>query len=89
MFYGSGAGLSGDQSELWSQDSPGVPDQSEVDDRFGGALAMGDIDADGDDDLAVAAYTEDPGPAVRADARSASRSGARGRSRSCEGRSTA
>ncbi len=62
VFYGSSSGLSGDESESWSQDSPGVPDQGEVDDRFGGALAMGDIDADGYDDLAVAAYTEDPGP---------------------------
>lgn len=62
MFYGSGTGLSGDQSELWNQDLPGVPDEGEVDDRFGGALAMGDIDADGYDDLAVSAYTEDPGP---------------------------
>ncbi len=62
MFSGSSAGLSGDRSESWSQDSPGVPDQGEVDDRFGGALAMGDIDGDGYDDLAVGAYTEDPGP---------------------------
>jgi hypothetical protein len=62
VFYGSSAGLSGERSESWSQDTPGVPDEGEVDDRFGGSLAMGDADADGYDDLAVAAYTEDPGP---------------------------
>ena len=88
MFYGSGAGLSGLQSELWSQDSAGVPDQNDGDDRFGGALAMGDIDADGDDDLAVAAYTEDPGPACVPTPECEQNWGA-GRSRSCEGRSTA
>ena len=39
-------GLSGAGSEPWSEDTPGVRDEGEPDDHFGGALAMGDIDAD-------------------------------------------
>ncbi|MBP9145433.1 MAG: FG-GAP repeat protein [Thermoanaerobaculia bacterium] len=47
----SGAGL-------YTQDTIGIPDGAEVEDRFGGALACGDFDADGFADLAIGAPGE-------------------------------
>jgi hypothetical protein len=49
---GSPGGLTGSGRQLWSQDSPGVAEQAEDGDRFGGALASGDLNADGPADLA-------------------------------------
>jgi hypothetical protein len=43
---------------LATQDSPGVPDQAEEGDLFGQALACGDFDRDGSDDVAIAAPYE-------------------------------
>ena len=61
VLYGSVLGLPGGlgRNEFWSQDSPQVLDQTESEDYFGGALAAGDFDADGRDDLAVGAPFED------------------------------
>jgi disulfide bond formation protein DsbB len=53
VLYGSADGLSGSGDQLWHQDSPGVQDAVEADDRFGNALATGDFNGDGVDDLAV------------------------------------
>ena len=39
--------------QLWSQDSPGIPDEAKKFDSFGTALGSGDFDGDGFDDLAV------------------------------------
>jgi len=39
VLYGSAAGLTGAGSQLFTQDSPGVPGVAEHDDLFGGALA--------------------------------------------------
>jgi hypothetical protein len=50
---GSAEGLTGAGSQLFTQDSPGVPDSAEPGDGFGGALAVGDFDGDGVVDLAV------------------------------------
>jgi hypothetical protein len=53
--YGdSGVGLAGGLAEtVLSQDLPGSPDPPEAGDRFGEALAAGDYNGDGFDDLAV------------------------------------
>jgi len=53
VLYGSSQGLTAARSQLWTQDSPGILDQSEEYDRFGGALASADLNGDGVDDLLV------------------------------------
>jgi hypothetical protein len=45
-----------------TQDSPGVPDTNEVGDAFGLSLTMGDVDKDGNADLAIGAPGEDIDP---------------------------
>jgi hypothetical protein len=50
---GSAGGLTGAGSQLFTQDSPGVPDSAELRDGFGNALAAGDFDNDRFVDLAV------------------------------------
>ena len=55
---GSAGGLTGIGSQLFSQDSPGVPDSSELRDQFGIALAAGAFDADSFVDLAVGVLGE-------------------------------
>ena len=62
VLYGAGAGLSGSGSQRFHQDTPGVGSAPEEFDRFGSALATGDFNGDGFDDLAVGA----PGEAVGA-----------------------
>jgi FG-GAP repeat len=41
VLYGSATGLTGGGSQLFTQDSPGVPGAVEDNDLFGGALATG------------------------------------------------
>ncbi len=55
---GSSSGLRIDSAKYFTQSSPGVPGASEREDRFGSALAAGDINGDGRDDLAIGAYGE-------------------------------
>jgi FG-GAP repeat len=61
VLHGSASGLTGTGSQVWTQDSPGVPDTAESGDTFGVALASGDFDHDGFADLAVAAPLESVG----------------------------
>jgi hypothetical protein len=61
VLYGSASGLTGTGSQVWTQDSPGVPDTAESGDNFGVALASGDFDHDGFADLAVGAPLESVG----------------------------
>ena len=53
VLYGSGNGLEAVGENFWHQDRHGVRDVGEAGDRFGAALAVGDFDADGYDDVAV------------------------------------
>jgi hypothetical protein len=55
VFYGTATGLGTDGVQLWTQDGPDVPGTAEGGDRFGGSLAIGDFDGDGDGDLAIGA----------------------------------
>jgi hypothetical protein len=61
MLFGAAGGLSGSGSQLFTQASPGVVDAAETSDRFGRALAVGDVDGDGFDDLTVGVPAEDVG----------------------------
>jgi len=54
VLYGTpGDGLVGEGSDFFHQNSTGVPDASESSDEFGHALASGDFNGDGRDDVAV------------------------------------
>jgi hypothetical protein len=68
VLYGSASGLTGTGSQLFTQDSPGVPGNPEEGDSFGEALASGDFDNDGFADLAVGAPFEGVGTRTAAGA---------------------
>lgn len=56
VLYGSvGAARYGDRVQTWDQDRAGHPDSAVDNVRYGNALAEGDFDGDGYDDLAVGA----------------------------------
>ena len=68
VFYGAADGLSGLRSELFDQGTDGVPGGPELGDRFGAAVASGDFNQDGYDDLAVGSPDEGIGQAEDAGA---------------------
>ncbi|MEW2164195.1 FG-GAP-like repeat-containing protein [Streptomyces sp. NPDC007084] len=57
--YGSASGISAARHKTTSQSSSGVPGASETSDRFGTALAHGDLNRDGYGDLVVGTPQED------------------------------
>lgn len=58
VFFGAPNGLSLLGEQMWRQGAGGVAGVPEAADRFGSALAAGDFDANGVDDLAIAAPGE-------------------------------
>jgi len=59
VIYGSATGLTFIGDEMWHQNTPGIRGVSEHGDNFGSALAVGDFDANGSDDLAIGVPRED------------------------------
>lgn len=55
VLYGSAAGLTAAGNQLWVPNSPGVPGADADEGQFGRAVAAGDFDGDGADDLAIGA----------------------------------
>lgn len=55
ILYGSAGGLKKSKTQLWSQDSAGVPGVAQLNDAFGRALATGNFNNDGYIDLAIGA----------------------------------
>jgi hypothetical protein len=53
VLYGDPSGLAGTGAQLWHQDLAAVPGGAGADDDFGHAVAAGDLDGDGSDDLAI------------------------------------
>ncbi len=59
VIYGGSSGFTAVGNQLWSQDSPSVVGATSGDEEFGAALASGDFDNDGFDDLAIGVPGED------------------------------
>jgi hypothetical protein len=53
VLYSTAAGVSAGPDQIWSQNSPGIKGIAAPFHRFGDALAAGDLDGDGEDDLAI------------------------------------
>lgn len=68
VFWGTDAGLFSTTSDTYSQATSGWGGAVEANDNFGSALASGDFDDDGYDDLAVGVPYEDIGTIVSAGA---------------------
>jgi hypothetical protein len=72
VMYGTTDGPTGVGSQRWSQNSPGIDDEAEIVafpdesyfeyEHFGSSLAVGDLDADGFDDLVVGTPLEQGEP---------------------------
>lgn len=58
ILYGSSGGLTDTGNQLFRQGAGGITEPEESGDRFGKALAVGDFDGDGYDDLAIGAPDE-------------------------------
>src|SRR5204863_397407 len=52
VLYGGSGGLSSANNQRWTQNSAGIQGTAAAGDQFGWALAAGDFDGDGKDDLA-------------------------------------
>jgi disulfide bond formation protein DsbB len=61
VLYGSSAGLTATDDQVWQQDSPGIGGTAELNDRFGISLAAGDFNGNSFSDLAIGADLEDIG----------------------------
>jgi hypothetical protein len=61
VLRGGEDGLTRAGNQLWHQGSPGVREAAELWDQFGAALATGDFNGDGRDDLAIGVFNESVG----------------------------
>lgn len=61
VFYGGISGISATNNQVWHQNSPGIAEIAEGSENFGSALASGDFDNDGFDDLAIGVPLEHSG----------------------------
>ena len=59
VIYGGPAGLAAAGNQIWHQDSDGIAGQAEGGDSFGFALATGDFNDNGLEDLAIGVFGED------------------------------
>ncbi|MEU6734037.1 FG-GAP and VCBS repeat-containing protein [Streptomyces physcomitrii] len=58
LLHGSPSGVTGEGSQVFHQNSPGVPGVAEKGDKFGAACALLDVNGDGHRDLAVSSTAE-------------------------------
>ncbi|WP_371665278.1 FG-GAP and VCBS repeat-containing protein [Streptomyces sp. NBC_01241] len=58
VVYGSKSGLQTSTRQVFTQDSPGIPDTAEAGDAFGSSMVSADLDRDGYSDLVVGAPKE-------------------------------
>jgi FG-GAP repeat protein/VCBS repeat protein len=65
ILFGSSSGPDDGSQEI-DQDTPGIPGGSESGDQFGGDLSLGDINGDGQLDLAIGVWGESLGSAAHA-----------------------
>lgn len=68
VLYGGNNGLRSAGSQFWTQNSTGVGDQCEAEDRFGSTLESGDFNGDGRADLAIGVLDENIGSVSNAGA---------------------
>jgi len=66
VLYGSTEGLTKAGDQMWHRNKAGIRGSSKVSDQFGHALAAGDFDGDGYDELAIGVPRDDVGGATDA-----------------------
>lgn len=60
VLRGTASGVTGHGAQLWSQDTPGIAGTPEAGDAFGSAMAAGDLDGSGHDELIVGVPSDNP-----------------------------
>lgn len=68
VIYGSATGLTAAGSQMWTQDSGGVPDVAEKGEYFGEVVLVADVTADGVDDVVIGIPNESVGAVQNAGA---------------------